>query len=387
MSLPGARAAALLLLSLYGFSTFAASLQSNIPNLLNVSSSHGVSLPTLGDPSNNDEYGDCFNPATPRRGLYPAKEQDCLNAAKELYNLRDPFRPITFARRNNVGFRLPKVVRSGTCVISIDVMRDSDKDFFKPWLVYITARDIAHRCTQGAFRFGGRNVTGPKEVVDVLVFGRIWPIEKGAIEPTISESATVVARERLASDDSISLNETLLGLTGPLVTKTTSLDENLSLNAPELGGDLECFDPPLPRERAWPINITDCDMATEAIFGDRDRDQKYTFSRDPVSTKFYFHLPLTFRYRSCVVHLDMNKNSDQDTVRLSIVKATAWILAHKCSGEERSVDQYGGRGTVGVGAKNLINVWVYARMWPPPGGTTNVTSLLLPQPAPLIGSE
>ena len=375
MALPRARTAALLLLSFTGFSAFAISLQSNVPSLLNSSASDAVSLSNLNDSSNND---DCFNPATPRRGLYPAEEQDCLDAANELLKVRDPFHPTSFGRRNNVGFKLPKVFRNGTCIISIDVLDDRERDKFKPFLVYTAAVDIAHRCTQGAFRLGGRTRAGPKEVVDVLVIGRVWPLENGTIEPG---SSVVVARE-LGDPSLPTLNET-----GLPVSNTTSLGESLGLNPPELGGAPECNDPPLPRERAWPISFADCEVATEATLGDKDRSQKYTFSRAPVVTKFYYHLPVTFRYRSCVVHLDMSNNNDQDTVRLSIVEATAWVLAHKCSGEEKSADQYGGRATVSVAAKNLINVWVYGRMWPPPVGTTNMTSLSPNQPTLLIDSE
>lgn len=356
-----ARAAALLLLFLYGFFAVADSIQSNFSNLSNASSSDVASLSVVNNSSNSNEYDDCFDRATPHRGLYPAKEQDCLNAAEEILDFRDPFYPITFARRDNVGFRLPKVVRNGTCVISIDVMKDADKDKFKPRLVYTTAMDIAHRCTHGDFPFGGRTMVGPKKVVDVLVFGRV-------VEPAT------------ASGESSLLNKISLSSTEPSVT---SPGRTLGLNAPDLGGGLECSDPPLPRERAWMINFKDCEMASNEIFGDRARDQKYTFSRETIATKYYFPLPAKFTYRSCVVLLDMNNNSDQDTVRLSIVEATAWVLAHKCSGEEKSVDQYGGRATVGVGARNLINVWVYGR----PVGVTNVTSLVLAQPAPLIDSE
>lgn len=387
MALLHARAAALLLLFLYAFSAFAASLQSNVSSLSNASYSDATSLLMVNSSSNNNEHGDCFNQATPHRGLYPAREQDCVNAAKELFYFRDPFRPTTFARRNNVGFRLPKVVRNGTCVISIDVMNDADKDKFKPWLVYTTAMDIAHRCTQAAFGFGGRSMAGPKKVVDVLVFGRGLPLKNGAVGPAVSESAVIVAREQLARDDSSLLNETSLNLIKPSAVDTTSLDDRLGVNAPQLGGALVCADPPLPRERAWPINFKDCEMATNAVFGDRQRDQRYTFSREPVATKFYYPLPAKVRYRSCVILLDMNNNNDQDTVRLSIVEATAWVLAHKCSGEERSVDQFGGRATVGVGAKDLINIWVYGSLWPTPDGATNVTGLVLAQPARLIDSE
>ncbi|KAL9064480.1 MAG: hypothetical protein Q9161_008855 [Pseudevernia consocians] len=356
-----ARAAALLLLFLYGFFAVADTIQPKNSSLSNASSSDVASLSVVNDSSDSNEYGDCFDPAAPHRGLFPAREQDCLNAAEEIFDFRDPFLPTTFARRSNVGFRLPKVVRNGTCVISIDVMNDADKDKFKPWLVYTTAMDIAHRCTHGYFHVGGRTTVGPKKVVDVLVFGRV-------IEPAT------------ASGESSLLNKTSLSSTEPSVT---SPDRTLDLNTPDLGGGLECSDPPLPRERAWMISFKDCEIATNAIFGDRARDQRYTFSRETLATKYYYPLPATFRYRSCVVLLDMNNDSDQDTVRLSIVEATAWVLAHKCSGEERSVDQYGGRATVGVGTKDLINIWVYGR----PIGGTNESSLVLAQPAPLIDSE
>ncbi|CAF9920674.1 hypothetical protein IMSHALPRED_004972 [Imshaugia aleurites] len=389
MALPRARAAALLLFSLHGLITLAAILQSNAFSLANTSSSDSANPPILNISSNQNEYSDCFDPGKQRRGFYPAKEQDCLNAAGELLHTSNPFHPITFARTGNVGFKLPIVVRNGTCVISIDVMNDGDKDFFMPLLVYTTATDIAHRCTQGAFDLGGRSMVGPRKLVDVLVFGRVWPLENESVQPVLSEAerAVLVARERLPSGDCSLPNEKWFNLTERSVANTSSRDGNLSWKAPGLGGALECYDPPLPRERAWPINVKDCEWAADAIFGDRDRNQRYTFSRDPVATKFYYPLPASFRYRSCVVLLDMSNDSDQDTVRLAIVEATAWVLAHKCSGEERSEDQYGGRTTVGAGANHLIHVWVYGKLWPPPVGATNVTSLVLAQPSSLIDSE
>lgn len=391
MSLPRVSAAALLLIALHGFLTIAATLAPNVISLSNISTSDAISMFILKNSSNNDEYADCFNPATPRRGLYPAKLEDCLNAAEELISIRNPFRSVTFARRKIVGFPLPKVVRNGTCVISIDVINDADQDIFRPWQVYITARELALRCVQGAFDLGGRTMTGPRKVVDVLVFGRIWPIEDRIgdkeSDPIVSEVAALIAGERLTTRDSSLLNSTSINTTEPGVARTSSQDEDLDSRIPELGIILECYDPPLPRERAWPFDFKDCEVATEAIIGDRERNQKYTFSREPVVTKFYYHLPVTLSHNSCVVHLDMNNDSDQDTVRLSIVEATAYVLAHKCSGRENPVEQYGGRTTVGVGSKELIKVWVYGRPCPPPVGGTNVTSLALAQPANLIDSE
>ena len=384
MAVPRAWAAAFLSFYLYGFSVLAATLHSFTPSSSNTTFSNAVSLLGLKNSSNGDEFDGCFNPATPHRGLYPPIEQDCLNAARELFYARDPFKPALFARRPNAAFSLPKVARNGTCVISIDVMNDDDKDRFKPWLVYSTALDLSRRCTQGEFRFGGRLATGESKVVDVLVFGRVWPLGKGVLELTASDNAVIVAREWSATS---LLNETSLDLTKLPGATTSSPNKTLNMKPPGLGDPLECNDPPLPRERAWPINFQDCEMATAAIFADRERNQRYTFSREAVVTTFYFPLPATFRNKSCVVRLDMNNDSDQDIVRLSIVEATAWVLAHKCSGEEKSEDQYGGRATVGVGSKGLINVWVYGIPWPPPLGATNATSLVLAQPARLVDSE
>ena len=386
MALPRAWVAAFVLLLFYA-SASAASLQSSFPMVSNISSADQVSSTTLNISTNIDEEGDCFTQSTQHRTLYPARPQDCLNAARELYDTKPPFRPTAFSRKAGAGFKLPQVVRSGTCIISIDVRNDEDEDIFLPWLVYTTALDLGRKCTRGDFRFGGRTMAGPRKVVDVLVLGRNWSIREVADERTALKSAVVVARERLTGVDSILLNKTSPQLTKSLVANTKNLDKGLNLSAPEVGGILECNDPPLPRERAWPINFKDCDVATKAMFLGREPKERYTFSRNPVATNFYYPLPATFKHKSCVVHLDMSNNLDEDTVRLSIVEATAYVLAHKCSGEEKSVDRYGGRTTVGVGSQNLINVWVYGRRWPAPLGATNVTNLVLIQTAPSISSE
>ncbi|KAM0797913.1 hypothetical protein BDR22DRAFT_860779 [Usnea florida] len=382
MARPRAWAAAFLLLFFYGFSIFAATLRLNTPNSSKTTFSNAASLLSLKVPSNGNEVDGCFNPATQYGRLYHPVEQDCLNAAKELFDAGDPFKPTRFARRSYAGFSLPKVVQNGTCVILIDVMDDDVEDHFEPWLVYSTALDLSRRCTQGELRFGGRLATGKSKVVDVLVFGRVSPLQKGVLEQTASTSAVVVAREQIATSV---LNETSLELTKPSEGTTSSPNKSLNMTSP--GTLLECNDPPLPRERAWPISFPDCEMAAAEIFADRDRNQRYIFSRKAVATNLYFPLPATFRNKSCVVRLDMNNDSDQDIVRLSIVEATAWVLAHKCSGEEKSVDQYGGWGTVGVGTQGFIKVWVYGRPWPPPLDATNVTNLVLAQPARLIDSD
>ena len=387
MAAPRARAAALLLLALLVYSTFAATLQTNSLNLSNTSSSDASRLSISNIPSNDIGNGDCFNPTAAHRGLYPVRFDDCDNALEELFDFRDPFSSVIFARRKHIGFELPKVFRNGSCVISIDVMNDADSDKLRPIVVYHKARELALRCTEGTFRFGGRAKTGPLMVVDVLVFGRVWPPEVGAVELAGLDSDVVVARELLSGPNSNSPNEPSPNLTKSSVVNNTGRNNKLSFYASQSGANLKCYDPPLPRERMWPIDVKDCEMAGEAIVRGRRGDQKYIFSRDTIDTKLYYPLPFTYRYKSCVVHLDMDNDSDQETVRLSIVEATAWVLAHKCSGEEVSEARYGGWGKVSAGSRGLIKVWVYGRLWPPPVGAQNVTSLVLTRPASSIDSE
>ena len=388
MAAPRARAATLLLLALHVYSTFAATLQTNSFNLSNKSSSDVSSLSIVNVPSNDVSHDDCFNPTASHRKLYPVRFHDCNNALNELYDFQNPYRLMTFARRVSVGFKVPSVFRDGSCVISIDVMNDADSDRFRPIEVHSKAKEIASRCTEGDLRFGGRAKTGPLKVVDVLVFGREWPPKTGAVEPAGLDGNVVVARELLNGPNSNALNEPSPSLAKLSVVNSTGRNNKLSLHASQSGSDLKCYDPPLPRERLWPIDVKDCEMAGEAIVRGRRGDQKYTFSRETVDTKLYYPLPFTYRYKSCVVHLDMDNDSDQETVRLSIVEATAWVLAHKCSGEEVSVEQYGGWGKVAAGSRGLIKVWVYGRLWPPPvGGAQNVTNLVLTQPASSIDSE
>lgn len=387
MAVPRARAVTLLLLAFQGISIFAATLPSNVSSLSDTISLDTVSLPILTDFHNVGEYSDCFNTPTPRRGLHPAKLEDCLDAIHALSRLQDPWRRVIFARRKRIGFPLPKVVRNGTCVISIDVMNDADADIMWPQIVYSKAREIALACTQGAFRFGGRAKTGPKMVVDVLVFGRVWPLEDGAVESVASERAVITAEERLTIRNSSLQDKPPFRTMEPSGIDQKGPDSNLNINALGLGAELKCYDPPLPRERIWPIDIEDCEMAANAFVGDRSIRQRYTFSREPIATKYYYHLPATYSHKSCVVHLDMKNDGDQDTVKLAIVEATAWVLAHKCCGEEKPAEQYGGWGTVNTGSQGLINVWVYGRPRPPRISLTNVTGPALARPASLIDSD
>lgn len=340
-------------------------------------------IPVVNTTNVSDPY-ECFSLPPHGQELYPTNLRDCVNAAQDLIQNREPYRLVAFARNARAGYRLPKVVRDGTCVISVDVLDDDDTDILTPWHVYTTAVNFAQRCTQRPYILGGRMTVAPKRVVNIVMFGRLWPPMAGIVEPEVSDAAPVEERAQAGSSaltlvqpnpPAPSIIENIVPLDMPSLNTSILASTNSSrLPLPSLNGIPECNDPPLPRERAWPIDFLDCEAATYAIVGDRDRTAEYTFSRKPLTIENHYPLPTTLRYKTCVILLDMINDQEDDTVRLTYVESTAWVLAHKCSGLEKGTEEYGGRVTVGVGAKDLINIWVYGRIWPPPLEGVNSTA-------------
>ena len=160
------------------------------------------------DPQIVKDHQDCFNGPTQVAALIPTKLEDCRNAAEDLLQDIEPFQPITFARRYRAGFSLPQLVRSGSCVISVDVLNEKDYDYFMPVVVELAAIDLARRCTTGLYHGGGRTAVGPKKVVNVAVsFGRGTPAENGAMQLAPSNTP-LVARDSIhgAATDALSIS-------------------------------------------------------------------------------------------------------------------------------------------------------------------------------------
>ena len=119
--------------------------------------------------------GVCFDASADHR-LLPAEIIDCLDAVIQLGQKGSLARPIFFTRRWTKGFfKLPQVFRHETCVISVDVVHDTDEDKFPFWVAEEAARDLSMQCVGGSSHLGGKKFFGPKKVVYVLVFGRNPP--------------------------------------------------------------------------------------------------------------------------------------------------------------------------------------------------------------------
>lgn len=166
----------LLTIALYPWAASTLSLPPNARLVPNVSSIEFHSAVSPNASPILVENSDCF---TDRR-LLPTSFQDCYKAANALLDgIKYPLRPRVFARKGHVGFKLPKVVRNGTCVISLDVANDDDRDNFQPVVAFTTALNLADECLGTNYHLGGKRTIGPRRVVEVMVFGRERPVEDG----------------------------------------------------------------------------------------------------------------------------------------------------------------------------------------------------------------
>lgn len=320
------------------------------PDLLNTSSTALAGMSVLN--SSIADTGDCFSASEPRprRHLYPVKTLDCFDAGDEIVKNRPPRAEMTFGRRRGMDFQLPWRAQRGSCIVLLDTFGDINFDTLVLWNVYQTALNLIEECTTDPTIFGGSRTVGVRKIVSVVVFGFESPSQASA--PTLSAPTHVVARAQVENGE--------LSLLDTSILRTTRPASALVTGAPAVVGMPECFDAPLPREHSVPIsNFTDCEVASFDIIGSRARSQIYVFSRKPSTDPDHFQLPATFRTGTCVIHLDVEHEDDEDTVRLGYVESTAWVLAHKCSGLENPEQRWGGTATVSVGAQDLIRVWVY----------------------------
>lgn len=322
--------------------------------LLNTSSLSPVGILTSN--ASSDGSGGCFHLALSARAqLYPVTHSDCLIAADGILRNRPAFADITFGRGAGMTFRLPRSMRWGSCMVKIDTRHDIDFDLISLWEVYETALDRIDKCATGENIYGGYRAVGPRNIVYVYVFG-VPPLHTSAhASPTPTH---IVARAQIENNE-LRLPQT----SSPHTTEPLNMTTLPKSNATTLRGIPECFDGPSSREHAIPISdFTECATATREIVGTREPRAIYIFSRRTPSNPSDYQLPATFRVGTCVVHLDMEAEDDEDSVRLVYVESTAWVLAHKCSGMEVEEEKWGGTMTVSVGARDQIRVWVYGAL-------------------------
>ena len=188
------------MLPTYSLSLLMASLACALPLEMNRQSLSSRSPPkampsTLPRVSSLKGGDSCFDASTHPR-LIPPQPEDCIQAALPIRHIGSLASPLVFSRQPVGTFLLPQVFRSGTCVISVDVVRDTDADLFPLWVVNNAALDLAIDCAGGPSDVGGKMFVGPKQVVYVMLFGRNPPPASAAggfiqLVPNVTNNVTL----------------------------------------------------------------------------------------------------------------------------------------------------------------------------------------------------
>lgn len=354
-----------------------------------------LATPSLVNASNLDAGAMCFEMPKAYEIRGAADQRDCYQAADEMIEGKPRGMPLTFGRNSDATFHLPATFNYGTCYIFVDVLNAGDEDTFELWTLYGVVLDVANRCTmspdQATNIWGGKGTAGPRGLVNVYIAGMASP--ETVPVPTTSGNAHVVTRAHAESKASnisdassvgpdVPILEALASGGKPGLNTSTNISNGWSASIiTRLGGELTCYDPPLPREMLYPYVSSDCDEANDQIIGSRNKWAPYIFSRKPSTDPHWYQLPVKYTYGSCVIFIDMKNDKDEDSVRVTYVASSAWVLAHKCSGEENPEYRYGGFMTVSVGAADLISINVYGR----PSGQS--PTLAVSQNTSLMGIE
>ncbi|KAL8791090.1 MAG: hypothetical protein Q9213_000297 [Squamulea squamosa] len=95
----------------------------------------------------------------------------CFDAIKELAELDKAYAPILFSRKPGLGYKVPERWIKGTCYVHIDVNSEDDEDYISFHEIAVEAGVIAAACVIKAPHLGGTSPVGPKQVMNVSIFG------------------------------------------------------------------------------------------------------------------------------------------------------------------------------------------------------------------------
>ena len=115
----------------------------------------------------------CFQQAPPTEPqLSRTNFFDCFNAANQIA-ADDTYEPMNFRQDLDATFPLPHSFKYRTCLIHLDMVSPEAEDFFYVGQIRDVAIAIARRCSALAKARGGMGFAGPKQLMEVIVMGRV----------------------------------------------------------------------------------------------------------------------------------------------------------------------------------------------------------------------
>lgn len=119
-----------------------------------------------------DGTAGCFRQAPPgERQIYPTIFKDCLEPIKNLVKYDKAYAPTLFSRKRGLGFKLPAHWISGSCVMLLDICSDDEEDSETFYAIAVEAGILNGACVAQPPHFGGTNRVGPKQIMNISLFG------------------------------------------------------------------------------------------------------------------------------------------------------------------------------------------------------------------------
>lgn len=115
----------------------------------------------------------CFMQNPPSRPqLHPTIFKHCLDGIAELVKYDKAMAPTLFSRKPGLGFKLPYHLSSRSCVVLLDMHSDDDEDLLSFYEIGIEAGVLNGFCVARPPHLGGTYLVGPKQVMNVSLYGR-----------------------------------------------------------------------------------------------------------------------------------------------------------------------------------------------------------------------
>lgn len=116
-----------------------------------------------------------FQTKLPDDPLLRTSYEQCYEAMTQITQGDKINAPIYFSRDPSLGFRLPHAWVHGTCVIEIDVHPTDKGDITTMTDIAKAAITISILCLEEWHHLGGRQNVGEKEVLNIVIYGRLAP--------------------------------------------------------------------------------------------------------------------------------------------------------------------------------------------------------------------
>ena len=288
----------------------------------------------------------CFDSTFPPPGSsYPIRYPECVDAADNMLSNGQSRVPLIFSRSEDADIQLPWRIRSGSCLMSLNVLNEGDEEIMSIQDAHEIAIALCRLCVSGYYRYGGRTPVGPRGVVYISVYGTT-PVTVGAIGPVASH----IVAKRIGHQ---------IGSKGPLAPETSFLapvgKSNFSISN---ANKPECFSKRdlSPRMHLYPTKSFDCVNAADEMLKRGPVHVEMRFGR---RAGLDFRLPWSARSESCIVAIDTLNDVDFDTLTLWDVYQTVLDQIRGCTIGGNPL--YGSRA---VGPRNIVYIYVFGLRMP-----------------------